>query len=69
MKGLAAIRRAAAEVIVSSGCGCCRGTNYDEHVAALAKLLRVPKYSDGSGYNFGKFRRPTSSATPTKEKS
>lgn len=53
---LAAIRRAVADYMRSEGCGCCQNVEaHKKHAAALAKLLRVPKYSDGSGYNFGKF--------------
>ena len=55
-RALAAIRRAVADYMQSEGCSCCR--NYEvhqEHKASLAKLLRVPKYKDGSGYNFGRF--------------
>lgn len=54
---LKTIRQALADYIWSEGCSCCR--NQEQHdVAAqqLAKLLRVPKYNDGSGYDFYKFR-------------
>lgn len=54
---IADIRRAVADYMRSEGCGCCG--NYDahlEHNARLGKLLRVPKYKDGSGYDFAKFR-------------
>ena len=50
------IRQALADYIKSEGCSCCQ--DVDGHDAAkkrLAKLLRVPKYSDGSGYDFYKF--------------
>lgn len=50
------IRRALADYMQSEGCSCCQ--NKDKHDAAkevLAKLLRVPKYSDGSGYDFNRF--------------
>jgi len=46
------VRRAVADYIGSEGCSCCQGSNHDEHKAALAKLLNVKKYSDGSGYYF-----------------
>ena len=52
------VRQALTEYIASEGCGCCR--DYERHevaAAELGKLLRVPKYSDGSGYNFYKFRK------------
>lgn len=50
------IRTALANYIRSEGCSCCR--NIEEHekdTATLAKLLKIPKYSDGSGYDFGKY--------------
>lgn len=50
------IRKAVADYISSEGCGCCSdGDKHREHAKVLARLLGVPKYSDGSGYNFGKF--------------
>lgn len=52
-----ALRTAIAELIATEGCGCC--SDYDKHEAAKAKLgrlLDVPMYSDGSGYDFNKFR-------------
>jgi len=58
MSKLAEIRRAVADYMESEGCSCCRGSDHPEHAKRLAKLLRVPKYSDGSGYNFGKFASP-----------
>jgi len=51
------IRQALADYIYSEGCSCCR--DEDAHRTSgelLAKLLNVPKYSDGSGYDFYKFR-------------
>jgi methionine aminopeptidase len=54
---LAEIRSAVADYMHSEGCTCCR--DYDEHQrheAMLGKLLRVPKYKDGSGYDFKRFR-------------
>lgn len=54
---LAAIRTAVANYMWSEGCNCCANTDaHREHEAVLAKLLRVPPYSDRSGYNFPKFR-------------
>lgn len=47
------IRRALADYIVSEGCSCCQDTpTHNEAANRLAKLLRVPKYADGSGFNF-----------------
>lgn len=53
-----ALRRAIAEYMASEGCSCCG--DYDKHKedkARLAKMLDVPMYSDGSGYDFGPFRK------------
>lgn len=55
---LAAIRRAFADYYASEGCSCCQGRDHKTHAAALAKLLRVPRYKDGSGFDFYKFRTP-----------
>ncbi len=55
---LAEIRRAVADYMHSEGCSCCRDyEGHKTHEATLARLLRVPKFSDSSGYNFSKFRR------------
>lgn len=59
VKLITAIRRALADYMSSEGCSCCASIDsHQEHKATLAKLLNVPKYSDGSGYNFSKFRSP-----------
>lgn len=55
-KELAELRRAVADYIGSEGCSCCEGHDHKEHAARLAKLLRVPRYDDGSGYDFPSFR-------------
>jgi hypothetical protein len=58
----AEIRRAVADYMRSEGCSCCEDQPaHERHAATLAKLLRVPKYKDGSGYDFGRFetREPT----------
>lgn len=53
------IRRAVADYMSSEGCTCCQNVEaHEKHEAILAKLLHVPKYDDGSGYNFGRFRTP-----------
>lgn len=61
----AAIRRALADYMRAEGCSCCRDSDaHKEAGDALAKLLRVPKYADQSGYNFDKFRTPTPRTSP-----
>lgn len=52
-----AIRRAVADYMSSEGCSCCRDIDaHYRHAGELAKLLRVKKYSDGSGYDFTAYR-------------
>lgn len=51
------IRRAIADYIWSEGCSCCQATDrHNDAAMRIAKLLHVPTYQDGSGYDFGKFR-------------
>lgn len=53
----AEVRTAVADYMRSEGCGCCGDhVAHNEHAARIAKLLNVPKYKDGSGYDFSKFR-------------
>lgn len=52
----AKVRQALADYVASEGCSCCRGDEHDKHAEVLAKLLKVPKYSDLSGYDFMRFR-------------
>lgn len=49
------IRNAIADYMSSEGCSCCEGADHDKHQERIAKLLNVPKYKDGSGYDFYKF--------------
>lgn len=51
------LRRAVADYMYSEGCSCCR--DIDAHTNALvrlAEMLDIPKFSDGSGFDFYKFR-------------
>lgn len=53
---LIAIRTAVADYVRSEGCNCCRNHEVHEDAARrLARLLEVPMYADGSGYNFYAF--------------
>jgi methionine aminopeptidase len=62
---LEAIRRAVADYMRSEGCGCCQNVEaHKKHEAALAGLLEVPSYRDGSGYDFARFRSKTSEDSP-----
>lgn len=50
------LKTAVADYMSSEGCSCCEGGDHSEHKAVIAKLLKVPKYDDGSGYDFNKFK-------------
>lgn len=51
------IRRAIADYMRSEGCSCCRDADGHTNAAErLALILKVPRYSDDSGFNFSKFR-------------
>lgn len=49
---MAELREAAARAITAQGCSCCADPNRDEIQNRLAKLLDIPEYQDGSGYNW-----------------
>lgn len=50
------IREAIADYMRSEGCDCCRHSSHGKHAERIAKLLRVPKYADSSGFDFQRFR-------------
>ncbi len=53
------LRQAIADYMRSEGCDCCGDRDaHIRHKARLATLLKVPKYADGSGYDFGRFCTP-----------
>ncbi|RTE91927.1 hypothetical protein [Bradyrhizobium sp. LVM 105] len=53
----AEIRRLVADYMRSEGCTCCRDVEaHEKHAAELAKVLKVRKYEDGSGYDFAHYR-------------
>ena len=70
MRKIEKIRQAVADYMQSEGCSCCQDS--DAHAIAkkqLAQLLNVPKYKDGSGYDFGKFKgRPSSSKSRERQR-
>ncbi len=56
-KQISEIRRAFADYVASEGCSCCQDRPAHEEAAErLGKLLRVAKYSDGSGRDFYKYK-------------
>jgi len=52
------MRKALANYMYSEGCVSCCGDSeqHNKDTELLAKLLNVPKYSDGSGYDFSKYK-------------
>jgi hypothetical protein len=51
----AKMRKAFGDYVMTEGCSCCQNIKGHEEAAnAIGKLLRTPKYSDGSGYDFYK---------------
>ena len=50
------LRSALADYMWSEGCSCCEGMDHSKHAEQLARLLNVPKYDDGSGYDFARYR-------------
>lgn len=50
------LREAVANYMWSEGCSCCEGQDHQKHREEIAKLLGVKKYSDGSEYNFSKYK-------------
>ena len=55
-KTLEQIRTAFADYVRSEGCSCCRdGDAHEEAMYRMAKLLDIPPYSDGSGYDTYQF--------------
>lgn len=51
------LRQAIADYMRSEGCSCCQNTEAHKiHEEQLAMLLNVPKYDDGSGYDFSKYQ-------------
>jgi len=53
----AEIRRLIADYMRSEGCSCCRNIEaHEKHAEVLAKVLKVRKYPDGSGYDFARYK-------------
>lgn len=44
-----ALLRAVVQYVMSEGCNCCEDLDHPEHESALAKLLGIREYDDGSG--------------------
>ena len=59
---IAKIRTALADYMVSEGCSCCEGESHGDDKEKLAKMLAVPQYDDGSGYDFYQFKSQASSS-------
>ncbi len=54
------LRNAVADYTRSEGCGCCSHSDHGDHGARLGAMLGIPKYADGSGYDYSTFetKRP-----------
>ena len=51
------LRAAIADYMYSEGCSCCQDTDaHEENTKRLGELLNVKKHSDGSGYDFSKYK-------------
>ena len=51
------LRELVANYMQSEGCSCCQNVEkHNENKEKLAKILNVPKYEDGSGYDFEKYK-------------
>ena len=47
------VRDLVAKLYCASGCSCCRDDEaWDDAEGQLAKLLGIPEYDDGSGYDW-----------------
>lgn len=54
---IAKIRTALADYIASEGCDCCRDKQgHDDALFTLGKLLKMKKYSDGSGVDYSRYK-------------
>lgn len=50
------VRETIANYMYSEGCSCCQDIDgHKKHSERLAKLLSVPRYKDGSGFDFARF--------------
>lgn len=57
MVSLQDVRQAVADYMYAEGCSCCRDIEGHERAGnRLGELLDVEQYSDGSGYDFTKYR-------------
>lgn len=51
------LRTAIADYMYSEGCSCCENQQeHEKHEIRIAELLKIPKYKDGSGYTFDRYR-------------
>ncbi|MBK3666159.1 hypothetical protein JJE66_33680 [Bradyrhizobium diazoefficiens] len=52
------LRQLVSQLVAAGGCSCCRDDDaYFDAREKLGKILKVSKYSDGTGYNFYKYAR------------
>jgi hypothetical protein len=56
-KELDELRNAFGDYVASEGCSCCQDEGeHKRALARIAKVLKIPKYKDGSGYDTFRFR-------------
>jgi len=54
---LAKIRQAVADYICTEGCSCCQDrVGHEKAMKRLGKLLKMEMYSDGSGFDYRKYK-------------
>jgi len=54
---LAGIRKAVADYIATEGCSCCQDVDgHKDAMERLGKMIKMKKYSDGSGYDYSLYR-------------
>lgn len=51
-KRIKEIRIIIARYVGGEGCSCCESDGHKDVKKELGRILRIPKYSDGSGYDF-----------------
>lgn len=65
----AALREWVAKLYCAAGCDCCRDTDgWYEAAGKLGEMLNIPKYDDGSGYDFYAVRDQALTQTTTEKK-
>lgn len=56
MTKLEKIKYMVAEYMASEGCSCCESSSHESDGEVLCEALGMPKFDDGSGYDFWSVR-------------